>query len=193
MMIQRPRKQRVSLGAVAIFLNVVVLAVLSALMAAGVERTLTARSIQSQIANLHDNLTQLIKAREDHLAGLNSDLLQAQAALKASQAETPKLGAPFELYRRGFAMAPEKGMVVDSIQFESADQRSTALGPLVQEDYAVVATGSLADCVAYVRQLEAEGAPFLAVDRISLRAETLSCSFDAFVLGTDESGNPISP
>lgn len=193
MMIQHPRRQRISPNAVAIFLNVVVLAVLSALMAAGVERTLTARSIQGQIANLHDNLTQLIQARGERLAGLKADLSQAQATLEAAQSQTPKLGAPFELYRRGFAMAPEEKVSVQSIQFQGADQRSTALGQLVQQTYNVVVAGNLPDCVAYVRQLESEGGPFLAVDRISLRDDALSCSFDVFVLGTDESGRPVSP
>jgi hypothetical protein len=193
MMIQRPRSQRVSPTTVAIFLNVVVLAVLSALMAAGVERSLTARSIQSQIANLHDNLTQLIQARQERLAGLTADLARAQADLGDAQAQTPKLGAPFELYRRGFAMAPGRNVAVQSIQFQGADQRSTALGPVVEETYAVVVTGSLPDCIAYLRQLESDGGPFLAVDRISLRGDALSCRFDALVIGTDESGRPISP
>lgn len=193
MSLMRPRRRRISFGAVAIFLNVLVLAVLAALMAAGVERTLAARSISTQVGNLRDNLTLLLQARQSTIDNLTSDLDAAKSELAQTQAQVPRLGAPFQLYNRGFGMGAETNVVVDRIRFQGTENLSTALGDLTIETYTVDVTGSLPDCIAYMRQLEREGRPFLATDNVNLDADQSACSFGTTVLGTDTSGAPSSP
>lgn len=187
------RRRRISTTAVAIFLNVAILAVLSALMAAGVERTLTSRSISSQIVNLRDNLAQLVQVREQHRAQLTADLNQAQTELASAQAGLPTLGAPYELYRRGFAMGPGSDVVVESIQLSDTQALSTPMGELQQTTYRIALSGSIPNCVAYLRQLESEGNPFLATEHVLMQENDLTCSFEVSVLGTDGSGLPASP
>jgi hypothetical protein len=189
----RPRRRWITPNAVAIFLNVVVLAVLCALMAAGIERTLTARSISAQIGNLGDNLTLLLEARQATVDRLHADLDGAKSELAQTQSQVPKLGTPFELYSRGFGMGPDLNVVVDRIQYQGSENMSTQLGDLTIESYTVNLTGSMPDCVAYIRQLEHEGRPFLATDNVNLDANQLGCSFGTTVLGTDSSGAPASP
>jgi hypothetical protein len=193
MMISHTRTRRISATAVAMFMNVAVLAVLSSLMAAGVERTLTARSISGQIRNLSDNLNLIVQARHDREQQLVAELDLAQSDLADAQAGTPTLGAPFQLYRRGFAMGPGENVEVQTIQSEGQEQRDSALGSLVLQTYSISISGGLADCVAYLIQLEAEGRPFLATDGIRLQADSRSCSFETTILGTDSSGRPASP
>jgi len=193
MTVMRPRRRRISSNAVAIFLNVFLLAVLSALMAGGVERTLTARSISTQVGNLRDNLTLLVQARQSTIDNLNSDLDRAKGELAQTQSQAPKLGAPFELYNRGFSMGPDSNVLVERIQYQGAENLSTALGDLTIASYTVDLTGSMPDCIAYIRRLEREGRPFLATDNITLDADQSACSFGTIVLGTDTSGAPTSP
>ncbi len=193
MTVIRPRRRRISSNAVAIFLNVVVLAVVSALMAAGVERALTARSISTQVGNLRDNLTLLVQARQSTIDNLNSDLDRAKGELAQTQSQAPKLGVPFELYNRGFGMGPDSNVLVERIQYQGAEDLPTVLGDLTIESYTVDLTGSMPDCIAYIRQLEREGRPYLATDNINLDADQSACGFGITVLGTDVSGAPASP
>jgi hypothetical protein len=117
----------------------------------------------------------------------------AKTELGQTQSQLPPLGTPFELYRRGFSLGPDQNVVVDRIQYQGAENLSTALGNSTIESYTVDLTGSLPDCIVYIRQLEREGRPFLATDNINLDADQLACSFRTTVLGTDSSGAPTSP
>jgi hypothetical protein len=187
------RSRRISATSVAIFLNVAVLAVLSALMAAGVERTLTSRSISSRLVNLSDNLAQLVQIREQNMAQMTSDLDQAQSELASAQEGIPTLGAPYELFRRGFAMGSESDVVVESIQLSDTQALSTPMGDMQQTTYRIALSGSIPNCVAYLRQLESEGKPFLATEQVLMQENDLTCSFDVSLLGTDGAGLPANP
>lgn len=183
MMISSPRRSRLTATGVALFLNVLVLAVLSALMAAGVERTLTARALRTQVGVLADNVGQLIQVRTDNIAKLEAQLSQAQTELGAAKSSVPDLSAPYRFYERGFALGPLTGVEVQSIQWDGSQTQTTVLGDLATETYSLTAKGDSSSCLAFLSRIEAEGAPLLATERVAISAEASSCSFDATVLG----------
>lgn len=186
MMAPSTRRPRLTAAGIALFLNVLILAILAALMAAGVERTLTARVLRTQVGALADNVNQLIQVRADNLANLEARLSQAQTDLETARSSVPAVSAPYRFYERGFALGPPTGVEVQSIQWDGSQSRTTVLGDLATETYSLSATGDVASCLAFLSRIEAEGAPLLATDGISVSAEGSSCSFHATVLGTSD-------
>jgi hypothetical protein len=186
----RPRPR---LAPIAVFLNLLALAVLTALTAAGVERTLATRQLRLQTSDLANNLTKLAEAQQ-----VNLDRLQAEAALAASdlaeaQSASPDLSAPYAVYGRGFALGPEYQVQVTSIERQAEVVENTALGPVSVLTYSVDLSGRIPDCLSYISAIEREGQPFLATDNLSLSAASGDCRFQVFVLGTDSTGQPVSP
>ncbi len=193
MTLVRTHRRRLTPTVVAIFLNVAVLAAISALMSAGVVRTLAARSLRLQVDNLHDNLVLLAQQRQDRLGELEAELAVATQDLASAQADSPKLGSSYELFRQGFALGAETGTRVDSIGFQGEKSMPSVLGNMSLGSYTVALSGHLSDCVAYIRQLESDGQPFLATEGITLEDTDGTCSFNVTVLVTESSGLPASP
>lgn len=184
----------ISARTLALVLDVIVLAVVAALLAGGVARTLGARSIDNQVGSLSGNLSQLIQIRQDNLDQLSAQLESAQSELAQVEAETPQLGTPYQLYERGFALGPENQVEVASIAFGGEETQSTALGSLGLNTYSISLWGDIPSCVNYVSQLEAEGAPYLATERVMMQiGDPGNCSFNTVVLGTDLARLPAAP
>jgi outer membrane murein-binding lipoprotein Lpp len=178
----------------AIVLNVIALAIVAALLAGGVARTLGAHSIDNQVSSLSGNLSQLIQIRQDNLDQLSAQLETAQTELAQVEAETPQLGAPYQLYERGFALGPENKVEVESIAYGGEETQSTALGSLGLDTYSISLVGDIPGCINYVSQLETEGAPYLATERVTMQSgDPGSCSLNTAVLGTDLAGLPAAP
>lgn len=187
------RRSRLSVRTLAIVLNVIALAVVAALLAGGVARTLGAQAIDNQVGSLSGNLSQLIQIRQDNLDQLFTQLDSAQAELAQVEADTPQLGAPYRLYERGFALGPENQVEVQSIAYGGEETQSTALGSLGLDTYSISLLGDIPGCVKYVSQLETEGAPYLATERVTMQiGEPGGCSFTTVVLGTDLTGLPAA-
>ncbi len=184
----------ISAWTLAIVLNVIALAVVAALLAGGVARTLGAQSIDNQVGSLSGNLSQLIQIRQDNLDQLSAQLDSARSELAQVEAEAPQLGAPYQLYERGFALGPENEVEVESIAYGGEETQSTALGSLGLDTYSISLLGDIPGCVNYMSQLETEGAPYLATERVTMQfGDPGSCSFNTVVLGTDLAGLPAAP
>jgi hypothetical protein len=188
---RRPR--RVTLTRVAAFLNVFIVALLAVLMATSFMRALSARSIDKQVANLEINLAQLQQNRASAREALQAQMVQAEAELAQAEAGTPKLGAPYQLFERGFALGAASGVDILRIEDRGDDVEHTALGDLSLQTYDIGVAGDMPACLAYLTRLEAEGSPFLASDHFSYVADPQACSFSVTVLGTDTSGLPSPP
>lgn len=188
---RRPR--RLTLTRVVVFLNLFVVALLAVLMATSLARGLSARAVNQQVANLEVNLARLQQNRQAGLDALQVQLSDARNQLAQAEAGTPKLGAPYLLFERGFALGSSAGVDVTRIERGGDDIEHTALGDLAIQTYVIDLSGELPACLVYVASLEREGRPFLATDNFSFMADPLSCSFSVIVLGTDTSGRPSSP
>ena len=109
--------------------------------------------------------------------------MQAEAeAAEAHAAELmagfPALGNPFDLYRRGFALAANREVEMQGIERNDSSYHETPVGMLRITRFSALGAGTLGNCLNLVADLEAAGLHTLALDELFIRPGDGRCDFD---------------
>ncbi|OGT27310.1 MAG: hypothetical protein A2Z17_05065 [Gammaproteobacteria bacterium RBG_16_66_13] len=99
-----------------------------------------------------------------------------------AQAALPSVGTARDVFRLGYALAQDDGVIVLSVRRASSEVRETSIGPVEVTTHRVSASGNLAACMSYMGSLEALG-PGLGVSGVSIQPEPGQCSMDVLTLG----------
>ena len=149
-----------------------------ALLARAYRSTRAAGELAVQTAPLKAALAELQRAKEEGFASLRTDIASAEARVASLRRAFPKTGAPFDLYRRSFALADLSNVKIVSVEVVGITTEDTAMGRLTTTRYSLQAEGSLQRCLTLISRLEDEGLKTLAADNILIDASDQSCNFD---------------
>ncbi|HLC01631.1 MAG TPA: hypothetical protein VJK02_01210 [Anaerolineales bacterium] len=146
------------------------------------------RELAAQTAPLKDNLAELQRAKDEGFATLRQNIAAAEAELNSLRGSFPRVGEPFDLYRRGLTVAQSNQIEIVSIERGSTIVDDTTMGRLTTTRYALQAHGSLQRCMAFISQLEGEGLKTIAVDDIQIDPAKQGCAFNVMIAGRTSEG-----
>jgi hypothetical protein len=136
------------------------------------------------------DLAELRRAEQEGFKKLQADIDNAEAHLVSLERSFPDLGAPFEIFRRGFELAEASGIEVISVNRGSTVVRETVLGHLFTTTFSVKSSGNIRSCMGFLSRLEKEGLQTLALDRIVLDPDKETCNFDVIIASGTLLDNP---
>ncbi len=139
-------------------------------------------NLQVQVQNLRENLATLAGLQTERQSQLGSQLAEAEARVAAAEAAIPPIGTPMNVFRIGYDLSDDAGLLVYSVRRASNEVRDTAVGPVDTTTYRVEATGTLEACLSYIESLEGAG-PGLGLAGVSIVPATGDCSMDVLTLG----------
>jgi hypothetical protein len=176
------------------------LALALAILLAGVDVFLAAAAMQArsntealaaEVVALQDSLQQLRQVEQEGLQGLEAQALSEESRLAELQSGFPTLGAPFDLFRRGFALARLNQVELEGIERGDSTVLETPVGLLTTTYYRLSASGDLTACLGFVRDLELTGLTTLAVDQLSLAPADLRCDFSVVLASAAPVGETV--
>ena len=158
-------------------------AVANALLSASAYLRLRAEeSLSVQVQALRENLAALSQLQESRRSQLMAQLGEAEDRVQTAETAMPSVGAALDIFRLGFELADETGVIVLSVRRASSEVRETSIGPVEVTTHRVAASGGLAACMSFLGSLEALG-PGLGVSGVSIQPEPGQCSMDVLTLG----------
>jgi hypothetical protein len=134
-----------------------------------------------EVTGLQDSLNQLQQVERDGLQGLEAQAEQSEARLAGLVASFPALGEPFDLYRRGFALALESGVEIRGIETGDSTVQETPVGLLSTTTYRVSAAGDFPACIDLLGRLERAGLQTLALVELFIGPGDRACDFQVIV------------
>jgi hypothetical protein len=146
------------------------------------------RNLATQTMPLKANLAELQRAKEEGFASLRTEITQAQEQLDALRRSFPQVGAPFDLYRRGRALAQSNGLEIMSIERGATEVDDTTMGQLSKTTYTLKANGSFQHCLTFMSELEDEGLKTVAIDNIQIDPVGQVCAFTVKIAGRTSAG-----
>jgi hypothetical protein len=152
------------------------------LIASAYVRLRTEQSLSVQVEALRENLAALSQLQASRRSQLESQLAEAEGRVETAEAALPSVETALDVFRLGFELAEDAGVVVLSVRRDSSEVRETAIGPVEVTTHRVSASGTLAACMTYLGSLEALG-PGLGVSGVSIQPEPGQCSMDVLTLG----------
>ena len=168
-------------GRLVLALAVLLAGIDTALAATALQSLSSARHLAVEVVTLQDSLEQLRRVEQEGLQGLEAQALAEETRLAELRAGFPSLGEPFDLFRRGFTLASQNQVELESIERGSSTVLETPVGLLTTTGYSLRAASELPGCLRFVRDLESAGLTTLAVDRLSLAPADLRCDFDVIL------------
>lgn len=140
-----------------------------------------ARDLGVQVLALQESLDQLRQVEQEGLEGLAAEAKEAEAELATLRAGFPKLGEPFDLFRRGFSLAASHQVEIERVDRGSSVLEETPVGYLSITAYTLRSTAELADCLAYTGSLEQAGLETLALDNMTMAPGDQRCDFQVIL------------
>jgi len=134
-----------------------------------------------EVTGLQDSLNQLQQVEREGLQGLEQQAGQSEARLAGLVASFPALGEPFDLYRRGFALALESGVEIRGIETGDSTVQETPVGLLSTTTYRVSAAGDFPACLDLLGRLERAGLQTLALEGLFIGPGDRACDFQVIV------------
>lgn len=141
----------------------------------------SAAKLAVEVAGLQDSLNQLQQVEREGLQGLEQQAEQAEARLDGLVASFPALGEPFDLYRRGFALALESGVEIRGIETGDSTVQETPVGLLSTTTYRVSAAGDFPACIDLLGRLERAGLQTLALEGLYIGPGDRACDFQVVI------------
>jgi len=141
----------------------------------------SAAKLAIEVSALQDSLDQLQQVEREGLQGLEQQAEQSEARLSGLVASFPALGEPFDLYRRGFALALESGVEIRGIETGNSTVQETPVGLLSSTTFRVSAAGDFAACLDLLGRLERAGLQTLALQGLFIGPGDRACDFEVIV------------
>ena len=141
----------------------------------------SAAKLAIEVSGLQDGLDQLQQVEREGLQGLEQQAQQAESRLAELVASFPALGEPFDLYRRGFALAIESGVEIRGIETGGSTVQETPVGLLSTTTYKVSAAGEFPACIDLLGRLEQAGLQTLALEGLFLGPSDRACDFQVVI------------
>jgi hypothetical protein len=147
-------------------------------------------ALAGQTAEIEANLAQLQQTESQGMEALQEELSQAEAELARLKASFPDVGAGFNLFRRGFELAQENRVQVESIERLGTTTQSTAAGDLLLTSYRLQGRADLNSCLAFLSSLEREGLDTLALTSIQIRPDSERCNLNVDIASAGGAEGP---
>ena len=141
----------------------------------------SAAKLAIEVTWLQDSLDQLQQVEREGLQGLEQQAEQSEARLSGLVASFPALGEPFDLYRRGFALALESGVEIRGIETGNSTVQETPVGLLGTTTFRVSAAGDFPACLDLLGRLERAGLQTLALQELFIGPGDRACDFEVIV------------
>lgn len=141
----------------------------------------SAAKLAIEVSGLQDSLNQLQQVEREGLQGLEQQAEQSEARLAELVASFPALGEPFDLYRRGFALALESGVEIRGIETGNSTVQETPVGLLSTTTFRVSAAGDFPACIDLLGRLERAGLQTLALEGLFIGPGDRACDFEVIV------------
>ena len=141
----------------------------------------SAAKLAVEVTGLQDSLNQLQQVEREGLQGLEQQAEQSEARLAGLVASFPALGEPFDLYRRGFALALESGVEIRGIETGNSTVQETPVGLLSTTTFRVSAAGDFPACLDLLGRLERAGLQTLALEGLFIGPGDRACDFQVIV------------
>ncbi|MEE9216955.1 MAG: hypothetical protein V3U32_05900 [Anaerolineales bacterium] len=148
----------------------------------------TASELAVEVIALSESLAQLRQVEREGLQGLEQGALSAEAELAALERSFPELGEPFDIYRRGFALAKANQIEIRLMATGASRFEETPVGLLKITTYQVEGVGQHRNCIGLMGALERTGLETLALEGITLGLENDACNFGVVLASTAELG-----
>ncbi len=148
----------------------------------------TASELAVEVIALSESLAQLRQVEREGLQGLEGGALSAEAELAALEQSFPELGEPFDIYRRGFALAKANQVEIREMATGSSRFEETPVGLLKITTYQIDGVGQHRNCIRLMGALERTGLETLALDGITLGLENEACNFLVILASAAELG-----
>lgn len=165
----------------ALGLSLVLGLVNAAVLAVALVSRQSAAKLAVEVTGLQDSLDQLQQVEREGLQGLEQRAEQSEARLAELVASFPALGEPFDLYRRGFALALESGVEIQGIETGDSTVQETPVGLLSTTTYTVSAAGDFPACIDLLGRLERAGLQTLALVELFIGPGDRACDFQVIV------------
>jgi len=165
----------------ALGLSLVLGLVNAAVLAVALVSRQSAAKLAVEVTGLQDSLDQLQQVEREGLQGLEQRAEQSEARLAELVASFPALGEPFDLYRRGFALALESGVEIRGIETGDSTVQETPVGLLSTTTYTVSAAGDFPACIDLLGRLERAGLQTLALVELFIGPGDRACDFQVIV------------
>jgi len=153
----------------------------AAVLAVALVSRQSATKLAVEVIGLQDSLDQLQQVEREGLQGLEQQAEQSEARLSGLVASFPALGEPFDLYRRGFALALESGVEIRGIETGNSTVQETPVGLLSTTIYRVSAAGEFPACLDLLGRLERAGLQTLALQELFIGPGDRACDFEVIV------------
>jgi hypothetical protein len=141
----------------------------------------SAAKLAIEVSGLQYSLDQLQQVEREGLQGLEQQAEQAETRLAELVASFPALGEPFDLYRRGFALAIESGVEIRGIETGDSTVQETPVGLLSTTTYRVSAAGEFPACIDLLGRLEQAGLQTLALEGLFIGPGDQACDFQVVI------------
>jgi len=141
----------------------------------------SAAKLAIEVSGLQYSLDQLQQVEREGLQGLEQQAEQAETRLAELVASFPALGEPFDLYRRGFALAIESGVEIRGIETGNSTVQETPVGLLSTTTYRVSAAGEFLACLDLLGRLEQAGLQTLALEGLFIGPGDQACDFQVVI------------
>ena len=165
----------------ALGLSLVLGLVNAAVLAVALVSRQSAAKLAVEVTGLQDSLDQLQQVEREGLQGLEQRAEQSEARLAELVASFPALGEPFDVYRRGFALALESGVEIQGIETGDSTVQETPVGLLSTTTYTVSAAGDFPACIDLLGRLERAGLQTLALVELFIGPGDRACDFQVIV------------
>ncbi len=168
-------------GRVLLVAAIVIAVVDAAFAASTLINQRNAEDLGLQVMALQESLDQLRQVEREGLEGLAAEAEEAEAELAALRAGFPKLGEPFDLFRRGFSLAASHQVEIERVERGSSVLEETPVGYLSITTYTLRSTAELEDCLAYTGSLEDAGLETMALDNVTMAPGDRRCDFQVIL------------
>jgi len=153
----------------------------------------SATKLAIEVTGLQDSLDQLQQVEREGLQGLEQQAKQSEARLAGLVASFPALGEPFDLYRRGFALALESGVEIRGIETGNSTVQETPVGLLSTTTFRVSAAGDFPACLDLLGRLERAGLQTLALEELFIGPGDQACDFQVIVASAVPAAELVVP
>lgn len=178
-----PSKVALAVAALALILNVVILA-------SWFQRVRAANALAAEITDIQENLAHLEQIEGGETEELRAQLDAAEEQLTLLQRGLAGTEAPFDLWTQVFDIAERSGVIILSVEREDVTAQDTGAGSLTATRFRVQVEGTFTDFLKFVENLEAAAPKSVSLDNIVLTQEGKSGLFEVIVLSGVEVEGP---
>jgi hypothetical protein len=152
------------------------------LQAATARSSELAGQLIEQAQTIEANTAERERIEAERLASLQQELEQAQSLVAELEAALPPIGAPLDVYRRGYETAVAGDVTLLSLRHEAQESHETGVGQITIDTYDLQGRGGTAACLSWMARLQAAGGARMGLERILMQPADGICQFDALVV-----------